>query len=50
MKCPKCNTDQYMQVNPHMLVINKGPEGPLHEVRCERCSWAMTTKDLPEGR
>ena len=42
MKCPKCNTDEFLQVNPYMLVMNKGPEGPLHEVICLQCQHTMT--------
>jgi len=48
MRCPKCNTDEHFRVNEFMLVLNQGPEGPLHEVSCTKCNTSMHSARLPE--
>lgn len=47
MKCPKCNTDKHLATVSDALIINQGPEGPLHEIMCTKCNWKMKNTTVP---
>jgi len=48
MKCSKCNNDHHLAVTMNALIINHGPEGPLHEIVCTKCGWTGKTDKLPK--
>jgi hypothetical protein len=39
MKCPKCNAEGTVVMVGDALIMDKGPEGPLHAMGCMKCGW-----------